>query len=470
MEENVRSMGANENPLGFEPVKKLLFRFAVPAVVAILVNSLYNVVDQIFIGQGIGYLGNAATTVAFPITTIALALSMLFGSGAAAYAAIKLGEGRNDIAEKVLNNSCVILVGVGIIVAVVGILFLEPMLYLFGAADSFIEYAVDYTFIILIGMPFMVLGSGLSNLVRTDGNPNLSMISMLIGAALNTILDPIYIFVLHWGVKGAAIATITSQIISVVIIMNYFTKKSRMRIKKSLFKLDLGLVKTFTVLGIASSTTQIGMTVLQVILNKSLLYYGDLSSVGGDVALSAMGIVLKVSGIIVSFSIGISIGIQPIIGFNLGAKHPHRVRETYTFAVMLASVIAVLGWVMCVFFPEAPLSLFGTDDANFAEFSYRCMRIYLSAIFLSGFIIISTGYFQATGQAVKASVLSMMRSLLLLVPFILALPLFFGLDGILYAGPLAEIISFIIVLFFSVGEMRKLKAQISEEKKAAGLY
>ena len=212
------------------------------------------------------------------------------------------------------------------------------------------------------------------------------------------------------------------------------------------------------------------MTVLQVILNKSLLYYGDLSSVGGDVALSAMGIVLKVSGIIVSFSIGISIGIQPIIGFNLGAKHPHRVRETYTFAVMLASVIAVLGWVMCVFFPEAPLSLFGTDDANFAEFSYRCMRIYLSAIFLSGFIIISTGYFQATGQAVKASVLSMMRSLLLLVPFILALPLFFGLDGILYAGPLAEIISFIIVLFFSVGEMRKLKAQISEEKKAAGLY
>ena len=185
--------------------------------------------------------------------------------------------------KKVLNNSFVILVGVGIIVAVVGILFLEPMLYLFGAADSFIEYAVDYTFIILIGMPFMVLGSGLSNLVRTDGNPNLSMISMLIGAALNTILDPIYIFVLHWGVKGAAIATITSQIISVVIIMNYFTKKSRMRIKKSLFKLDLGLVKTFTVLGIASSTTQIGMTVLQVILNKSLLYYGDLSSVGGDI-------------------------------------------------------------------------------------------------------------------------------------------------------------------------------------------
>ncbi len=463
MEENIKNIDSFENPLGYEPVKKLLMKFAVPAVISILVNSLYNVVDQIFIGQGVGYKGNAATTVAFPLVTITLALSMLFGSGAAAYAAIKLGEGKDEVAEKVLNNSFVILTMVGIIVTAIGIIFLKPMLYLFGAADSFMQYAVDYTFIILLGTPFMVVGSGLSNLVRTDGNPNLSMISMLIGAALNTVLDPIYIFIFNWGVKGAAIATITSQIISAIIVMYYFTKKSHMRIKKSLFKLDMRIVKTFTVLGIASSTTQIGMTVLQVILNNSLLHYGDLSDVGGDVALSAMGIVMKVSGIIISFSIGINIGMQPIIGFNIGAKKPRRVKETYKFAVVLASVIAFLGWIVCVFFPEVPLSLFGTGEENFAQFAYKCMRVYLMAMFLSGFIIISTGYFQATGQAVKASVLSMMRSLFMLVPLILILPVFFGLDGILYAGPLAEIISGVIVFFFVVLEMRKLNKQIAEE-------
>lgn len=445
-----------KNPLGYEPVKALLGKFAIPSVIAFLVNNLYNVVDQIFIGQGVGYLGNAATTVAFPVVTITLSLAMLFGSGASAYAAIKLGEGKPKVAEKVLNNVFVILIIVGIIIAALGIIFLKPMLIMFGATDTVMQYAIDYTSIILIGTPFMTLSAGLSNMVRTDGNPRLSMISMVVGAVLNTILDPIYIFVFNWGVKGAAIATITSEIISAIIICYYFIRKSKLRLRKSQFRPDFMLIKNFTALGIASSITQLAMTVLVVILNNTLVYYGNQSPVGGDVALSAMGIVMKVSSILIGVNIGISVGAQPIIGFNMGAMQFKRVKETYIVAVLSATAFSVIGWIVCVFFPGSILKIFGTQDIVFAEFAEKCMRIYLFSIFASGFIIVTTGYFQATGQPFKASVLSMLRSLLLLVPLIIILPLYFGLDGILYAGPVAEFITLAVVGLFIIKEIRVL--------------
>ncbi|MDD3570954.1 MAG: MATE family efflux transporter [Lachnospiraceae bacterium] len=452
----MESILEQKNPLGYEPVRRLLGKFAIPSVIAFLVNNLYNLVDQIFIGQGVGYLGNAATTVAFPVVTITLALAMLFGAGASAYAAIKLGEGKQQVAEKVLNNVFAILVTVGIIISVLGIIFLEPMLRLFGAMDKIMKYATDYTSIILIGTPFMTLSAGLSNMVRTDGNPRLSMISMVVGALLNTILDPIYIFVLDWGVKGAAIATVTSEIISAIIICYYFMKKSKLRLRKSQFKLDFMHIKNFTALGIASSITQLAITVLLVLLNNTLVYYGDQSPVGGDVALSAMGIVMKVSSILIGVNIGISVGAQPIIGFNMGAMQFKRVKETYIAAVISATAFSVVGWIACVFFPGSILKIFGTQDIVFAEFAEKCMRIYLFSIFASGFIIVTTGYFQATGQPFKASVLSMLRSLLLLVPLIIILPLYFGLDGILYAGPVAEFITLTVVVAFIIKEIRML--------------
>lgn len=445
-----------KNPLGYEPIKGLLGKFAIPSVIAFLVNNLYNVVDQIFIGQGVGYLGNAATTVAFPVVTISLAVAMLFGSGASAYAAIKLGEGKQPVAEKVLNNVFAILVIVGIIIGALGIIFLKPMLSVFGATDTVMPFAIDYTSIILIGTPFMTVSAGLSNMVRTDGNPRLSMISMVVGALLNTILDPIYIFVFHWGVKGAAIATVTSEIISAIIICYYFMKKSKMRLRKNQFKADFMLIKNFTVLGIASSITQLAMTVLVVILNNTLVYYGNQSPVGGDIALSAMGIVMKVSSILIGVNIGISVGAQPIIGFNLGAMQFERVKETYIVAVISATVFSVMGWVVCVFFPGSVLQIFGTQDVIFSEFAQKCMRIHLFLIFASGFIIVTTGYFQATGQPLKASLLSMLRALLLLVPLILILPLYFGLDGILYAGPVAEFITLAVVGVFIFKEIKVL--------------
>lgn len=455
---------ANEkNPLGYEPVGKLLIQFAVPSIISMLVNSIYNIVDQIFIGQGVGYLGNAATTIAFPIVTIMLAVSTLFGAGGSAYAAIMLGEKNQKEANKTLGNVFVLLAGSGIVLMLLGFLFMDPLLYAFGAREDTLEYAKIYTSIILIGAPFSTIGVGLSNLVRTDGSPNLAMYSILAGAVLNTILDPIYIFIFHWGVAGAAIATITSQLISAVILVYYFAKKGNMRFHKKDMKLNLHLCRRVSGIGISSCILQLASTILQIVMNNSLIYYGNLNAAGeGDIALSAMGIVMKINMILISFCVGIGVGAQPILGFNRGAQKPHRIRRTYALAAISATVISVIGWLLCMLFPELVLSLFGKENAAFTSFAVKCMRIFLMCIFCAGFQIVSTNYFQATGQAVKASVLSSLRQIVFLIPLILILPPFFGIDGILYAGALADLLSALVVSVFAVYEIKRLNRWIHE--------
>lgn len=458
---------ARGNPLGYAPIRKLLIKFAVPAVVSMLINALYNIVDQIFIGNGVGYLGNAATTVAFPAVTIILAAATLLGAGGSAYAAIKLGEKDERQAEKTLGNIFVLLVIMGVLITVLGLVFLEPLLQIFGATEKNIGYSRQYLSIILLGAPFNMIGIGLSNLARTDGNPSMSMYSILIGAVLNTILDPIYIFVFHWGVTGAAIATITSQIISAAILIYYFAKKGNMRFKKENFQLSGRLCFSAVSLGISSGITQIAATILQIVLNQSLTHYGNLSEVTGDVALSAMGIVSKISMILISICIGIGIGSQPILGFNKGADKPERIRETYIKAVLAATLISIVGWGACQAIPHLILSLFGGEEGQFMKFAVRCLRIYMLGIFTAGFQIVSTSYFQATGQPLKASVLSMLRQLILLIPLVLILPRFYGLDGILYAGPAADITSALIVSGFLVFEMKRLSGWIKNKKGTA---
>ena len=325
MSETIRT----KNPLGYQPIGRLLMRFAIPSVVSMLVNALYNIVDQIFIGQGVGYLGNAATTVVFPLMTIILAVGTMLGAGGSAYAAIKLGEKDEDEAENTLGNQFLMLVIIGIFITVVGYVFLTPILNLFGATPQNMAYSKQYASIILFGTTFNLLGIGLSNMARTDGSPNVAMYSMLVGAVLNTVLDPFYIFVLHWGVKGAAIATVTSQVIGAVILVYYFTRKGNLRLKKEHMKLKPKLCLTIFNLGISSCITQTAATIMQIVMNNSLVIYGNMTTTGGDVALSAMGIVLKVSMIITSVCVGIGIGAQPILGFNKGAKQPKRIKATY---------------------------------------------------------------------------------------------------------------------------------------------
>lgn len=303
MEQNRIKQG--ENPLGYKPVGHLLLQFALPSIVSMLVNSVYNIVDQIFIGQGVGYLGNAATTIAFPIVTIILAISTLLGAGGSAYAAIKLGEKNEEEADKTLGTVFLMTLAASIAVMAIGFPLMTPMLKIFGATANTMEYARQYTSIILLGTPFNMLSVVLSNMARTDGSPALSMYAILIGAALNTILDPIYIFVFHWGVTGAAIATITSQIISAVVLVLYFVYKGKhMRLNKNSLRIDFNICRLALPLGISSGITQMASTVLQVVMNNSLVYYGNKTAIGGDVALSAMGVVNKIGMILISICVG----------------------------------------------------------------------------------------------------------------------------------------------------------------------
>lgn len=456
-----------ENPLGVRPVKRLLFSFSIPAIISCLVNSVYNIVDQIFIGQGVGYLGNAATTIAFPLMTIIMAFATLIGSGGSAYAALRLGEGRKREALLTLNNLLVIAIGLGILLAATGLIFLKPILTLFGATETTMPYAIDYTSIVLMGVPFSVISIALSNMARTDGHPRMSMYGILIGAALNTVLDPIYIFVLDWGVKGAAIATITAQFVSTVVLCYYFLRKGNMCFTRRYMK-PVGRVwyKIFS-LGISSGITSLVACIMQVVMNNSLVYYGNQTEITGDVALSAMGIVMKIAMILASVCIGFGIGAQPILGFNLGAKKYARVRHTYLLAVSIATGSILIGWAVCQLAPHLVLSLFGKENQTFTDFAVRCLRIYLGGIFCAGFQIVSTNYFQATGQPLKASLLSMLRQLILLIPLLLILPLFFGLNGLLYAGPCADIGSAVIVALFILPEMRKLNRRIAESQGPA---
>lgn len=450
------------NPLGYKPVGKLLMEFSIPAILGGIINSIYNIVDQIFIGQGVGYLGNAATTVTFPLMTIIMAFAMMIGSGGSAFVSIKLGERNEKKAEKTLSNVFILSLVTGIIIMALGLLFLEPLLKLFGTTENIMPYAKDYAGIILIGTPFSMLGISLSNLARSDGQPRLSMYSVLIGAVLNTILDPLYIFVFHWGVKGAAIATVTSQILTAVVLMVYFAKYGNMKFRRKEMIPDLGIYKSVLSLGISSGITQLVACVMQVTMNNSLVYYGDLTEVGGDTALSAMGIVVKVAIIFAAVCMGFGVGAQPILGFNYGARNPHRIKDTYGKAVKYATLCSVIGWIICQVFPEQILRVFGGGNPTFMGFAVLCMRTYLKCLFCLGFQIVSTSYFQATGQPLKASVLSMLRQLLLLIPLILILPLFFGLNGVLYAAPVADIGSALIVFAFIFYEMKKLNRWIRE--------
>ena len=448
------------NPLGYAPIGKLLMQFALPSVVAMVINAIYNIVDQIFIGQGVGYLGNAATTIAFPIVTIILAVSTLLGAGGSAFAAIKLGERNEGQAEDTLGCASVTGLLAGILIAVLGLVFLNPLIKLFGASENTIEYARQYTSIILIAAPFNVLGVILSNFARTDGNPLLSMYSMLIGALLNVALDPLFIFIFRLGVAGAAYATAISQMVSAAVLIYYFFFKSAMRLHRRNLRISGSIFKSIAVLGISSCALQLASTALNIILNNVLVYYGDRDPVGGDIALSAMGIVLKISMIVISVCVGIGIGSQPILGFNRGAKQIDRVRKTYICALVIATSVTIIGWALCETIPDTILLLFGKENPVFTEFAVRSMRIYLGGIFAAGMQIATTSYYQATGQPLKANIMSLLRQILLLIPLLLILPKFMGLNGVLYAGLFADLATGCIVAFFVVSELRKLKKQI----------
>ena len=317
----------SENPLAYEDISKLLRGFAISSITATLVSSLYNIVDQIFIGQGVGYLGNAATNVSYPLSTICLAISLLLGIGSAARFSLYLGKGEPDKAARLAGNGVLLMAGAGVLYLVIGEAFLTPLLRVFGATEEVLPYAQQYAGIVLLGMPFLILTNGISNLIRADGSPRYSMLCMLAGAIVNTILDPVFIFGMKWGVFGAALATILGQFLSFFMAMRYLWHFKTIRITRQCFVLDLrDSLRTFY-MGISSCINQVAITLVQIVLNNSLTYYGAASIYGTDIPLAACGIVMKTNAILLSIIVGISQGVQPSIGFNYGAKKYDRVRR-----------------------------------------------------------------------------------------------------------------------------------------------
>lgn len=452
----------HENPLGCKSIPSLLAGFAIPSIIAMVVSSLYNIVDQIFIGNGVGYLGNAATNVSFPLTTICMAISLLIGIGSASRYSLYLGAGEKELARGVIGNGIAMMLTFGILYTIIVEIFLVPLLTIFGTTAQIMPYAVDYSRIIVLGMPLLIITNGMSSIARADGSPRYSMTCMLIGAIVNTILDPIFIFVLGLGIRGAAWATIIGQICSVTAALLYIPRFKQIRLRLSDIRLRVNECIQTAALGMSNSLNQVAITLVQIVMNNSLTYYGGLSVYGKEIPLAACGIVMKTNSILLSVIIGISQGSQPIVGYNYGAKQYDRVRRTYAMAIAGNLVVSAIGFCLFQFAPRTIISIFGTGDALYFEFAVKFMRTFLLMILINGCQLISSNFFAAIGKPVKGLVLSMTRQVLFFIPLVLILPLFFGLDGILYAAPTADVCAFIVTVILISAQMRQLGTPMQE--------
>jgi putative MATE family efflux protein len=453
-------MKQNENPkesfFVTEPIGKLIAKFAIPCVISLLVNALYNIVDQIFIGRGVGYLGNGATNVIFPITVIALAFALLIGDGGAAYLSLKLGQGDKKAATKGVGNALIMLSVVGVMMLVVGVIFIEKIALLFGATPMILPYAMDYGRIIVIGLPFVVVGTGLNGIIRADGSPQFAMLSMLLGALLNTILDPIFIFVFKMGVQGAAYATIIGQLASFLVSITYLKRCKSITLLKDNFKMEWKTMKMVMGYGISSFITQISITIVMGVTNNMLKLYGAQSIYGAEIPLTALGITMKVNQILISILVGIAVGSQPIIGYNYGAGNYKRVKKTYKIAIMLATGVTGVAFLIFQLMPQNIINLFGAEDALYNEFAVKCFKIFLMLCVANGFQTVSGIFLQAIGKPFKAAAVSLSRQIVFLVPAAILLPRFLGVEGVLWAGPLADTMAFMLAGLFMFIEMRAL--------------
>lgn len=452
--ENQKTAGGN--PLGYEKITVLLKRFAIPSIIAMVVSSLYNIVDQIFIGQGVGYLGNAATNVSYPITTICLAAALLVGVGGSAKFSLELGAGNEKEATHCVGNMFWSALALSLIIAAVVQIFLTPLLHAFGATENILPYAQSYVRITGIGIPFLILTNVLSNIIRADGSPNYSMACMVVGAIINTILDPIFIFVFDMGVAGAALATTISQLISFVVSFAYLFRFKSIKLGKDFFKPSLKKSIELASLGISNSFNQLALTLLQVVLNNSLSYYGAMTVYGSDIPLSGAGIAIKVNSIITGIFVGLAQGSQPILGYNYGAGQNQRVKNTYKLEVKCSFIVSTIAFITFQFFPKYIIGLFGSGNDLYMEFTIKFMRIFLMMILINSVQMLSASFFSAIGKPLKGTLLSLSRQILILIPLILIFPLFWGLDGILYSAPVADIFAFFISIFMIKKEFAKM--------------
>ncbi|MGH4122089.1 MAG: MATE family efflux transporter [Clostridium sp.] len=442
--------------LGTESIGKLLFKFSIPAVTGMIVNALYNIVDRIYIGhiKGVGSNALSGLAITFPISVIIMAFGMLVGIGASAVISIRLGEKNKKAADDILGNAVILITIISLVISLIGVLFLNKLLILFGASGNNIPYAKAYIQIILMGAVFQNIGFGINNIIRAEGNPKMAMLTMVFGAIINIILDPILIFGFNMGIEGAAIATIISQAFNTLWVLKYFTSKnsgSVLKIKKVNLKLHRHIVKDIFAIGMAPFSMQIASSLVIILYNKGLYAYG------GDPAIAAMGILNSISMLIFMPIFGISQGIQPIIGYNYGAKSYSRVLKVLKYAIMAGTCIATIGFVSVQLFARPLIGVFVGNNPELINMGARGLRIDLIFLPILGFQILGASYFQAINEAKTSMILSILRQVIVLIPLILILPLFFELDGLWLSQPCADLIATALTAFFLYRSITNLK-------------
>lgn len=442
------------NPLGVQPVNRLLSQFAIPSIISMLVGSLYNIVDQFFIGQRVGELGNAATNIAFPLSTSCLALALLIGIGGSSAFNLAMGSGHEKRAVNIMGNAVVLLAGSGLVLSIITLLFLKPLLLFFGSPKAVLPYAMEYTKITAFGFPFLLLSTGGGHLIRADGRPRITMLCNLVGAVLNTILDALFVFGLNLGMSGAALATIIGQIVSGALAIGYLMHGKTVTIRRENLRIKWENVTRIASLGMAPCSNQVAMMVVQIIMNQSLKHYGSHSIYGENIPIACAGIITKVNMIFMSFVIGLSQGLQPIASFNYGAGKKGRVKEAYIKAISIGAVLAVIAFFMFQFFPRQIISIFGDGSELYYQFAIRYFHVFLFFTFVNFMQPITSNFFTAIGKPKVGSFLALTRQILFLLPLILLFPLFLEIDGIMYAGPVADCLAAVVCFIMVYRELR----------------
>ncbi len=451
MEKEIRS----DNPLGYVPENKLLREFAIPSIIAMLVSSLYNIVDQFFIGNAVGELGNAATNIAFPLNTSCVAVALLMGIGGASTFNLALGRGDSKGAGKYIGNSASVMLVLGVVLSAITLLYLAPLLRFFGSPEEVLPYAMEYTRITALGFPFLILSTGGGHLVRADGSPKMTMAINIVGAVVNTVLDALFVFGFGWGMTGAAAATVIGQVIASIMVILYMSHYKTVSLHKDAFPPKAEVVLSVVSLGAAPCFNQLAMMLVQIVLNRTLKYYGGLSIYGESIPIACSGIIAKVSMIVMAFVIGISQGLQPIVSFNYGAGKYDRVKKAYFLAIRSAAVICLISFVLFQVFPRQIISIFGNGSELYFDFGVNFFRKFLFFICLCFMQPISANFFTAIGKPKKGIFMSLTRQIIFLLPLLLILPRFLGIDGVMYAGPIADLVATIVCTLLVVAEMRR---------------
>lgn len=457
----------NQNPLKTAPIGRLLLKFAVPSISSSLAIAAYNITNQILIGQRIGYLGNAATGIAFPIMTLNGALAYLFGIGCASNFSLNLGADNKDAAAKVVGTSISIMSFVGLILGILTFIFAKPLMTAFGATEQILPYAVKYIKIIACGLPFILFSTSCSHLIRADGSPGYSLFCTVSGAVLNILLGLLFIFVMDMGIAGAALATLLSQVITFILTLVYLKRFKNIRLSSKILKPDLKSLGAICKLGIPGCLNQLMMMFVQITLNNTLRKYGAMSVYGSDIPIAVVGVITQVNTLVVAFNVGIALGCQPIIGFNYGAKIYARVKATYKRALAAILLISFAIFICFQLYPRQIVGIFSSSEGElYFRFAERYMRIFLMLVCIQGLQPLTATFFTSIGKAYKGLFITVLRQGIVMLPLFIILPIFFELDGVVYAGPIADGAAIITAVLFAVLEFRKMtKLEAAEQLK-----